>query len=102
MIDAFGVERTDISKGVPSYLRHAVTTSPNGIKLNRLGNKFNFDPMLHSDDVYLSNRGLALERGRTGSAGLIDIKRGTKYRNKSRLAYELTKPAPKTRPLRNI
>jgi len=102
MIDAFGVERTEISKGAPSYLRHAVTYSPNGIKLSRLGHKFNFDPMVHSDNVYLWNRGLALQDGRTGSAGREGIKRRTKYRNKSREAYELTKPSPKIRPLRNI
>lgn len=103
MIDAFGVERTDISKGAPSYLRHAVTTFPNGIvKPNRFKDKFNYDPMVHSDNVYLSNRGLALQDGRTGSAGREGIKRRTKNRNKSRLALELLKPAPKTRPLRNI
>lgn len=96
-------KKTDISKGAPSYLRHAVTTFPNGrIKPNRFKDKFNYDPMVHSDNVYLWNRGLALQDGRTGSAGREGIKRRTKYRDKSREAYELSKPAPKTRPLRNI
>lgn len=100
---AFGVVHTDISKGAPSYLRHAVTTFPNGrIKPNRFKDKFNYDPMVHSDNVYLWNRGLALQDGRTGSASLVGIKSRIKYRNKSREAFELSKPAPKTRPLRNI
>jgi hypothetical protein len=103
MIDAFGVERTDISKGAPSYLRHAVTTFPNGsIKPNRFKDKFNYDPMVHSDNVYLWNRGLALQDGRTGSASLASVKNRRKYRNKSRESLELLKPAPKIRPLRNI
>ena len=104
MIDAFGVERTDISKGAPSYLRHAVTTFPNGkIKPNRFKDKFNYDPMVHSDNVYLWNRGLALQDGRIfPSANPSSIKNKRKYRNKSREALELLKPAPKTRPLRNI